>query len=85
MRAEAACDDETVTGVILMPIIELLADVTAAEDKGAAFEFAEEAFKRLFGISSSISLSGSLISALIRCVACLVDSVPPLQKLKKVN
>lgn len=78
-REEAACEDETVTGVILIPITELLADVTAAEVKGAAFEFAE-AFKRFFGISSSISLSGSLISALIRCVACLVDSVPPLQK-----
>lgn len=80
VREEAACDDETVTAVTLIPINELLADVTAAEVKGAAFVFAEEAFKRFFGISSSISLSGSLISALIRCVACLVDSVPPLQK-----
>lgn len=66
MRAEAACDDEeTVTAVTLIPITELLTEETILADD-TAFEFAEELFKRFFGISSSISLSGSLISALIR-------------------
>jgi hypothetical protein len=48
----------------LIPIKELLAAVVVgAEDP--ILEFAVELFKRFFGISSSISLSGSLIKALI--------------------
>lgn len=64
--------------VTLIPTRELLAAVVVAGVDDPILEFAAELFKRFFGISSSISLSGSLIKALINCVACLVDSVPPL-------
>lgn len=74
--------DDRATVVILIPIKELLAAVVVGADD-PILEFAEELFKRFFGISSSISLSGSLIRALINWVACLVDSVPPLQIDKK--
>ena len=70
--------DDRATVVILIPIKELLAAVVVGADD-PILEFAEELFKRFFGMSSSISLSGSLIRALINWVACLVDSVPPLQ------
>lgn len=63
-----------------MPTRELLAAVVVEGVEDPILEFTVELFKRFFGISSSISLSGSLIRALINCVACLVDSVPPLQK-----
>lgn len=81
MSTEAVWDvDEAATVVTLMPTRELLAAVVVAGVEDPILEFTVELFKRFFGISSSISLSGSLIRALINCVACLVDSVPPLQK-----
>lgn len=79
VSAEAVWDvDEAATVVTLIPTRELLAAVVVAGVDDPILEFAAELFKRFFGISSSISLSGSLIRALINCVACLVDSVPPL-------
>jgi len=69
--------------VTLIPTRELLAAVVAAGADVPILEFADELFKRFFGISSSISLSGSLIRALINCVACLVDSVPPLKNKRR--
>lgn len=75
--------EEAATVVTLMPTRELLAAVVAAGVAEPILELAAELFKRFFGISSSISLSGSLIRALISCVACLVDSVPPLLQRKE--